>query len=123
MDNKNNKNYINTISYYLKKSFCLFFLICQWIVFFRIMEENNPWAIDSIFEMQYFNCPSCNFRTQSKQSFVEHAFEEHPESIEFLVKISDGSLDDIDYRWKSRWDQKVEIKPDPEDDESEGELK
>ena len=87
------------------------------------MEENNPWAIDSIFEMQYFNCPSCNFRTQSKQSFVEHAFEEHPESIEFLVKISDGSLDDIDYRWKSRWDQKVEIKPDPEDDISEGELK
>ena len=117
-----NKNYINTISYYLKK-FLFVFRNLLMNFFFRIMEENNPWAIDSIFEMQYFNCPSCNFRTQSKQSFVEHAFEEHPESIEFLVKISDGSLDDIDYRWKSRWDQKVEIKPDPEDDESEGELK
>ena len=79
--------------------------------------EENPWAITSIFQLQYFNCPSCDFRNQSKQSFVEHAFEIHPESIEFLIKISDGSLDDIDYRWNSRWDEKVELKPnDPEDE-------
>ena len=91
----------------------MIFFVC-----FNFRMEENPWAIISIFQLQYFNCPSCDFRNQSKQSFVEHAFEIHPESIEFLIKISDGSLDDIDYRWNSRWDEKVELKPDRPEDET-----
>ena len=66
------------------------------------MEENNPWAIDSIFEMQYFNCPSCNFRTQSKQSFVEHAFEANRRYISgemTLPTFHEGALNQYEFRY------------------------
>ena len=56
----------------------------------------NPWSIQSIYEFQYFNCPICLFKDQSKQDFVNHAFQDHPESISSLLEIGDGSLKDID---------------------------
>ena len=28
----------------------------------KIKIEENPWAIGSIYDLQYFNCPSCGFR-------------------------------------------------------------
>ena len=49
----------------------------------------NPWSIQSIEEFQYFNCPSCFFKDKSKQGFVNHACENHPESIEHLKEIQD----------------------------------
>ena len=59
----------------------------------------NPWNISSIYELQYFNCPSCIFKNRSKQEIVSHAYECHPESVNFLSKISDNSLYDIIYPW------------------------
>ena len=61
------------------------------------LEAENPWNIQSIYELQYFNCPSCIFKDQSKQTFVNHAFEEHPEVVGFLHIIPDGSLSDVDF--------------------------
>ena len=53
----------------------------------------NPWNINSIYEFQYFNCPCCSYKDRSKQEFVNHATQSHQECIEYLAKITDGSLD------------------------------
>ena len=57
-----------------------------------MMSTENPWHIYSIYELQYFICPSCEFKNQSKQEIVNHAYEIHPESIDFLTNIKDESL-------------------------------
>ena len=67
----------------------------------------NPWNISSIFELQYFNCPSCVFKNHSKQHLVNHAYEIHPESIEYLMNINDNSLADIPLPWN---ESKINVK-------------
>ena len=60
----------------------------------------NPWNIQSIYELQYFNCPSCPFKNHSKQEIVNHAFECHPESVSYLSNITDSaSFRDIVCPW------------------------
>ena len=59
----------------------------------------SPWNIQSIYELQYFNCPSCFFKDNSKQEFINHACEIHPESIEHLKNIQGKSLTDIVLPW------------------------
>ena len=66
----------------------------------------NPWDVESLYEFQYFNCPICFFKHVSKQDFVHHAYNTHPESIEYFKNISDGSLNDI----LSPWEYIVSIK-------------
>ena len=61
--------------------------------------EENPWNIDSIYKLQYFICPSCIFKDHSKQEIINHACENHPDSIEFLNNIKDNSLVDIICPW------------------------
>ena len=63
----------------------------------RIME--NPWNIESIYDLQYFNCPSCLFKDPSKQELINHAFEVHPDSTVYLVNIKDDSLMDVICPW------------------------
>ena len=62
---------------------------------------DNPWNIQSIYELQYFNCPSCIFKNSSKQEFIDHACEIHPESIDYLSKIFDDSLSDVSCPWRN----------------------
>ena len=52
----------------------------------------NPWSIQSIYEFQYFLCPSCPFKDHSKQEFINHAYEAHPWSVDYLNDIQDGSV-------------------------------
>ena len=59
------------------------------------MNVANPWNIESIYDFLYFNCPSCIFKNHLKQAFINHAYEMHPDSIEHLFKVNDGSLSDI----------------------------
>ena len=62
----------------------------------------NPWNIQSIYELQYFKCPSCEFiKHYSKQELINHASESHPESIEYSSKINDNSLCDVTFPWNS----------------------
>ena len=61
----------------------------------------NPWNINSIYELQYYNCPSCIFKNNSKQEIINHAYACHPESIKFLSDISDGSLVDVSCPWNA----------------------
>ena len=65
-----------------------------------IPKIENPWdVIESIYEFQYFNCPSCSYKNGSKQDFVYHACENHPESVQNLRRISDICLNDILPPW------------------------
>ena len=59
------------------------------------MEYENPWDVKSVYDLLVFKCPACIFLNTSKQKFVNHAFEDHPESIASLLNVSDGSLEDV----------------------------
>ena len=65
------------------------------------LKVESPWEVESIYDLQYYNCPCCTYKNHSKQTFVDHAFDVHPESIIFIKKISDGSLSDILCPWDS----------------------
>ena len=67
----------------------------------------NPWNIQSIYELQHFNCPSCVFKNHSKQEFINHAYEFHSESIDYLKKIADDSLKDVSCPWNVQNKEKV----------------
>ena len=84
----------------------------------------NPWNIQSLFELQFFVCPSCAYKNNSKQEFVYHAYNIHPESIEKLKFINDDSISDVNCPWNE-----VEIKEkmvleqnDLEDNSQNGEM-
>ena len=68
----------------------------------------NPWNIESLYDLQYFNCPSCSYKNSSKQDFVCHAFDTHPDSVDYLRNIVDGSLSDILCPWDNSNDYKSE---------------
>ena len=60
---------------------------------------DNPCNIESIYELQYFTCPTCIFKNHSKQEIINHAYETHPESIECLKNIKDEALKDLVLPW------------------------
>ena len=84
---------------------------------------DNPWYIQSIYDLQYFICPSCAFKDHSKQEFIDHVYNIHPDSIEHLFNIKDDSVADIvfpNYEIKEEFmsNIKVEIKEERIFDES-----
>ena len=56
------------------------------------MIENDEWIIQSLYELQYFNCLGCPYKSKSKQEFIDHLYGEHPEGILTLKNIKDDSL-------------------------------
>ena len=48
-----------------------------------------PWDVESLYEFQYFNCPTCPYKHHSAQDFVDHAFNSHPESKNYPDSFSD----------------------------------
>ena len=54
--------------------------------------EKNLWEFKSLYELQFFNCPACDYKNKSKQKFVDHACNIHPESINYLMNVQDGSI-------------------------------
>ena len=73
--------------------------------------QKSPWLIQSIYQVQFFICPDpdCSFKDHSKQQFVCHAYEFHPEAIDFLNNIQDGSLTDIDLPWNLNLEKDSEL--------------
>ena len=59
------------------------------------VDEESPWNIQSLYDLQFFNCPSCDYKDYSKQEFVDHAYNSHPEAYSYLNNINDGSTDDV----------------------------
>ena len=68
----------------------------------------NPWNVNSISELQFYNCPSCPFKIQAKQTFIFHAFDRHPESVDYLKNIPDGSLDGLVCPWSTIEEEKFD---------------
>ena len=90
-----------TIKYFIK----ITVLISTKLYFhFQMLEEQmkeeeiiNPWQdIQSLYDLQFFICPSCPYVNNSKQDFVNHAYSNHPESDQYLRNIDDGSISDVD---------------------------
>ena len=59
------------------------------------VDEKSSWNIQSLYDLQFFNCPSCDYKDYSKQEFVDHAYNSHPEAYSYLNNINDGSTDDV----------------------------
>ena len=78
-------------------------ILIRCYIFFQMTKykTENPWNIQSIYDLQYFGCPSCKYSNNSKQHFVNHAYESHPDCIDYLLNIKDGSFDDILCPWES----------------------
>ena len=47
----------------------------------------NPWKVAAIEDFQFFCCPECDCRNHSKDDFLAHAFETHPDAKEALKDI------------------------------------
>ena len=58
--------------------------------------EENPFAVDSLQQFSYYCCPECeneNVKFQTKQNFIQHAFEKHPNDAIALYNIHDKDVD------------------------------
>ena len=51
--------------------------------------QENPWSVKNIEEFLYFCCPECNEKDRSKELFLKHALEEHPNSKECVLNNLD----------------------------------
>ena len=86
--------------------------------------NDNPWHIQSIYDFQYFICPCCIFKNHSKQEFINHAYETHPDSIVHLLNIKDNSLSDIIFpndiiKQEPIWDEPYEVSLEPKLEQNE----
>ena len=68
-------------------------------------KTESLWNIKSLYEFQYFNCPVCVFKDRSKQEFIDHAINIHPESANGLSNVRDDSLSDIDWPFEQIKDE------------------
>ena len=48
--------------------------------------DKNPWAVDSIKDFWFLNCPECDFKGKEENCFLHHANEEHSLSWILLEK-------------------------------------
>ena len=56
-------------------------------------DHSNPWCINNLEEFLYFCCPECNSKYQSKETFVMHAFENHPKAKNYLeLRLDSGNV-------------------------------
>ena len=86
---------------------------------------DNPWHIQSIYDLQYFICPSCVFKDHSKQEFINHVYKMHPNSVEHLFNIQDDSLTDVIFPntiVKEELNSETDTKPDFVDPKLDPEL-
>ena len=88
----------------------IFMILCLFIIsFLFLFQMKNPWDINSIYDLQYFNCPSCDFKNSSKQELINHAHKIHPECVQFLSKINDDSFTDVLCPWNDIFIKEIKV--------------
>ena len=70
--------------------------------------QSNPWDIQSLYDLQFFNCPCCSFKIKSRQEFVNHAYDNHAGSSEYLTRIKDSSLKDLKCPWNDLKEEPID---------------
>ena len=75
--------------------FTTYLLVTIFFQMSSIKSEENPWNVQSLYDLQYFNCPSCAYKNKSKQKFVSHAYQFHPAEAQHLTDIKDDSMSGI----------------------------
>ena len=50
--------------------------------------KHNPWTVSNIDEFLFYNCPECDNKTQSKATFINHAYLTHPRVSKFYFITS-----------------------------------
>ena len=56
------------------------------------------WDVKSLEDFLYYCCPECNERKQSRESFLFHALNQHPESHDFLVQYNNQIKEELDVK-------------------------
>ena len=47
--------------------------------------SDNPWAVE-IENFLHFCCPECDTKDKNRETFIQHALENHPRAIDYLLK-------------------------------------
>ena len=50
-------------------------------------KSESPWSVDNLEDFMFYCCPECNERNWDRDHFLEHAFDKHPLSQEYLQKF------------------------------------
>ena len=81
------------------------------------MESSNPWAVDSLNSFNYYCCPECDLKSHSKQAFVNHAFQKHPDRASALYSIKDQTVQGIKFPIKQETEHdEVKVESDIKDE-------
>ena len=48
----------------------------------------SPWAVLSLSEFLHYKCPICEYISKEEGAFLQHAYEEHKESVVYLCTLS-----------------------------------
>ena len=51
-----------------------------------MVDENNPWLVNNLDDFLYYCCPECGLKDKSKEIFLQHALEAHPNAKKSLSK-------------------------------------
>ena len=51
-------------------------------------DQQNPWSAINLDEFLYYCCPECDTKDQSKEVFIKHALDNHPNSRECIVRAA-----------------------------------
>ena len=49
--------------------------------------EENPWAVNTLEDFQFYCCPECDLKEHTKDKFVKHALENHTEYKDYIVNL------------------------------------
>ena len=73
------------------------------------MEDHltSPWDVNTLEEFLNYCCPECDEKNPSRNSFILHAHNHHPESIQYLFRFH-GKNEEINSFDESEVDIKVE---------------
>ena len=57
--------------------------------------NNNPWAFKKSKDFMYFCCPECHDRFKTEDTFLEHAFENHPMAKDHMDSLKSENPETI----------------------------
>ena len=52
-----------------------------------MVDEKNPWLVNNLDDFLYYCCPECGLKDKSKEIFLQHALEAHPNAKKSLSKM------------------------------------